>query len=218
MGAGSLFGMGNHIHPTAHLVCADAGGNIGGLKDGLMKMGYHVQWYASHAALPLAQLHDAVGWIVLEESGDVVQTLLQAWQNAGCPMPVIIVAPEPHLANAIAAIRGGATDYVPRDLAKIHTALTHADAWAKTRSDAPARAFADVLSRDHLNAPLTKREYEVLIRIGEGKSNKAIAIELGISHRTVETHRSNMMSKMGVHTLAEVLNIYVQTVNTVEQD
>ena len=98
----------------------------------------------------------------------------------------------------------------------IRAALAKTEAWPQPPSTPSATSFADVLSGDHLTAPLTKRERDVLVRIGEGKSNKAIALELGISHRTVETHRSYMMRKMGVHTLAEVLSTYVQTVNALE--
>ena len=45
--------------------------------------------------------------------------------------------------------------------------------------------------------PLTPRELEVLAKIAEGKSSKEIAVELGISFKTVVTHRTNIMKKFG---------------------
>jgi DNA-binding NarL/FixJ family response regulator len=49
---------------------------------------------------------------------------------------------------------------------------------------------------------LTPRERDVLRGIANGQTNKEIASEYGISHRTVETHRENVMRKLGIHTVA----------------
>jgi DNA-binding NarL/FixJ family response regulator len=79
------------------------------------------------------------------------------------------------LADAIATVRGGAR-YRSAKLAK-----------------RPAAAAAD--------DPLTPREREVLKGIAIGQTNKEVATSLGISHRTVETHRENIMRKLDVHTV-----------------
>ena len=49
---------------------------------------------------------------------------------------------------------------------------------------------------------LTHREREVLSNIAEGLSNKEIANKLGVGVRTIETHRENIMTKLGIHTVA----------------
>jgi DNA-binding NarL/FixJ family response regulator len=49
---------------------------------------------------------------------------------------------------------------------------------------------------------LTPRERQVLIGVAEGRTNREIAVELGISHRTVETHRESLMKKLGIRTVA----------------
>ncbi len=54
---------------------------------------------------------------------------------------------------------------------------------------------------------LTEREVEVLSRIAAGKSNKEIGGELFISHRTVDTHRTNLMKKLDVHNIAGLIRI-----------
>jgi DNA-binding NarL/FixJ family response regulator len=51
---------------------------------------------------------------------------------------------------------------------------------------------------------LTGREREVLEGIARGRTNKEIAAELGISHRTVETHRESLMNKLEIRTVAEL--------------
>jgi DNA-binding NarL/FixJ family response regulator len=51
---------------------------------------------------------------------------------------------------------------------------------------------------------LTGREREVLLGITRGRTNKEIAVELGISHRTVETHRESLMRKLQLRTVAEL--------------
>jgi len=51
---------------------------------------------------------------------------------------------------------------------------------------------------------LTTREREVLLGIAQGRTNKEIATELGISHRTVETHRESLMNKLEIRTVAEL--------------
>ncbi|HET9150864.1 MAG TPA: response regulator transcription factor [Gemmatimonadales bacterium] len=58
---------------------------------------------------------------------------------------------------------------------------------------------------------LTAREREVLVGIALGRTNKEIASELGISHRTVETHRESLMRKLGVRTVAGLTKLALET-------
>ena len=53
---------------------------------------------------------------------------------------------------------------------------------------------------------ITRRELQIISRLAAGKSNKEIAAELGIAVRTVETHRSKIMLKLGLHSLAELIH------------
>ena len=56
---------------------------------------------------------------------------------------------------------------------------------------------------------LTEREQEVFERVADGKMNKVIATDLGISERTVEVHRGQMMKKLGAKTLARLVRIKI---------
>jgi DNA-binding NarL/FixJ family response regulator len=58
---------------------------------------------------------------------------------------------------------------------------------------------------------LTGREREVLVGIALGRTNKEIATELGISHRTVETHRESLMRKLGIKTVAGLTKLALET-------
>lgn len=56
------------------------------------------------------------------------------------------------------------------------------------------------------NTPLTKREIEVLKLVAQGLTNQEIGLKLFISHRTVDTHRRNMMEKLNLHNAAALTN------------
>ena len=57
---------------------------------------------------------------------------------------------------------------------------------------------------------LSPRELEVLVGIAEGLGSKEIALELDISHRTVETHRTNLMRKLGVRKVSELVRFAIR--------
>ena len=62
-------------------------------------------------------------------------------------------------------------------------------------------------SKDEQPQPApTPREAEIIRLLAEGKSNKQIAAQLGITARTVETHRANIMSKLGLHSISELIH------------
>ncbi|MDQ2889936.1 MAG: response regulator transcription factor [Gemmatimonadota bacterium] len=67
--------------------------------------------------------------------------------------------------------------------------------------------FSPQLDRAHVKAierrfPITRRERQVLVRVAAGSTNKEIAADLGISHRTVETHRESITRKLGISSVA----------------
>src|SRR5580704_12322076 len=62
----------------------------------------------------------------------------------------------------------------------------------------------------HSQARPTRREVEIMCLLAEGKANKEIAVELGITTRTVETHRAKIMLKLGLHSLAELIHYAIR--------
>ncbi len=89
------------------------------------------------------------------------------------------------LRGAIRAVRGGESYFSPPIASRLSAVL---------RGSSPA-------GRDRLGQ-LTGRERQVLVGVAEGRTNREIALELGISHRTVETHRESLMRKLGIRTVA----------------
>lgn len=123
----------------------------------------------------------------------------------GVRLPVVVVTAHGDVALAVQAMKAGACDFIekPYDADVI---LQAAEA-ALARGDeerARTRDAADAASRV---AALTPREAEVLQGLVAGRSNKVIAFDLGVSPRTVEIHRANLMTKLGARSLSEAVRI-----------
>lgn len=121
----------------------------------------------------------------------------------GSKLPIIFLTGHGDIRAAVGAVKRGAFDFVEKPfdnhelLELIKTAVT------KSRVDAEQR---DRLARQMAQlAQLTEREREVHERLIAGKTNKIIGPELGISERTVEFHRANVMKKMQAGSLAELI-------------
>jgi len=108
------------------------------------------------------------------------------------------------------AVRAGAAGYLLKDDAGpqlLRQAVRAVHAGDSFFSPAVASRLTDALRADPAASedplgPLTARELEVLRLVAGGRSNKQIATELGISRRTVESHRESLMRKLGIRTVA----------------
>lgn len=131
--------------------------------------------------------------------------LVRRLKERSVALPVIVITGHGDVPLAVEAMRAGVTDFLEKPfddaalLASIRSALsTTAEA---SRHDAERERFEQML------ASLSGREREVLQGVVAGKLNKVIAYELGISPRTVEVYRANVMSKTGAHGLSELVRI-----------
>lgn len=137
-----------------------------------------------------------------EMSGLEVQ---QHLNRAGSLLPVILVTGHGDIPMAVQAMKDGAFDFLQKPfrdqelLDRINAAL---------KQDAENRAavekHADLRRRSE---SLTPREREVMALVVDGKANKVIAIDLGLSERTVEIHRANVMEKMGARSVAHLVKM-----------
>jgi NarL family two-component system response regulator LiaR len=101
-----------------------------------------------------------------------------------------------------AALRGGAAGYLLKDVqpADLVRAIRSAHAGESPLSPAIATRVVEEVAQGAVNAhdDLTPRELDVLTLIARGRSNKVIARELGVAEKTVKTHVSHILSKLGV--------------------
>lgn len=129
----------------------------------------------------------------------------QALQTKGVALPVVIMTGHGDVALAVRAMKGGAVDFVEKPFAKDHLVAALAEGFSRLeRSEVTDDRARDAAIR--LQA-LTGRERDVLEGLSRGLPNKTIAYDLGISPRTVEIHRANLMTKLGVRSLSEALRI-----------
>jgi FixJ family two-component response regulator len=129
---------------------------------------------------------------------------LQEQLNAqGISLPIIFVTGHGGVQTAVRALKGGAVDFIEkpfddqRMLDLVHKAIA-LDAENRRRAAAQADAAARYAS-------LSTREREVLDLLIEGQTNKAIARSLGLSAKTVETYRANVMQKMAAPTVPHLV-------------
>ena len=125
----------------------------------------------------------------------------------GNTMPVIFITGYGDIPMAVQAMQDGAFDFLEKpfrdqDLLDRITAAMQADESARLCRKA-AGEVADRLGR------LTPREREVFELVVEGKANKLIAHELGVSQRTVEIHRARVMEKMQARSLAALVRMHL---------
>ncbi|NBB83955.1 MAG: response regulator [Alphaproteobacteria bacterium] len=124
----------------------------------------------------------------------------------GRTIPTIVITGHADVPMAVEALKGGADDFIEKPFSgeKIASAVRAVLAQNGHRTFPPP----DWQARQRLSG-LTRRETEVLEHLVAGKSNKAIARALGISHRTVEIHRANLMRKMKAENLPQLVRLAV---------
>lgn len=120
-------------------------------------------------------------------------------------LPIVFLTGHGDVQIAVSAMKAGAYDFVEKPfnnellLDVLQKAVAEGLSAKKSRSEQ-----AEITQRISL---LTKRESEVMTLVASGDTNKGIARKLGISERTVENHRGNMMRKMQARSLAELVKM-----------
>ena len=138
--------------------------------------------------------------------------LFEELGRRGCTLPVVFITGHGDVPMAVAALKKGAVDFIEKPFSEADMLRLIEQCLTLERGNRDKRLQeAETVRRlEHL----TQREREVLGLIIIGKLNKQIADVLGISIKTVEVHRARVMEKMGVNSLAEL----VQHVVTVDPD
>jgi two-component system response regulator FixJ len=173
----------------------------------LKTSGYAVATYPSGAAFLREVRHVEPGCVLLdvrmpEMDGLEVQ---KALGERGIGMPVIVLTGHGDVSIAIRAMKAGAVEFIEKPFEK--AVILEAIAVAFDRIGNMGRHDARAADASAMVAALSTPEQEVLRGLAEGFPNKTIAVDLGISPRTVEVHRANLMAKLGARSLADALRI-----------
>jgi two-component system response regulator FixJ len=131
--------------------------------------------------------------------------LVRRLKAQGYRAPVIVMTGHADVPLAIEAMKAGVVDFIekPFDEELLLSAIRTALEQGKAQSEQDA-ALSETRKRI---AALSPRESEVLDGLVEGKANKVIAYDLGISPRTVEIYRANLMTKMQARSLSELVRM-----------
>jgi RNA polymerase sigma factor (sigma-70 family) len=200
MGEGRLTGL-------VHVVDDDASFRIA-IARRLKLAGYQVATYPSAEQL-LERLPDGgeLGCILLDVripglSGPELQSRLT---ELGSILPIVFLTGHADTATTVRAIKAGAEDFLTKPV--LSEQLIDAIERAMARHEAVRNQRSKLDSVRALIARLTPREQQVFRLIVRGKINKQIAHELGTTERTIKAHRHQVMEKMQVQSLAELVSI-----------
>ena len=121
------------------------------------------------------------------------------------PLPIVFITGHGDVPMAVDTMKKGAMDFIQKPFKEDDLVSL-----VERMLDSARESFSDhqnAANRDALLSKLTGREAQVLERIVAGRLNKQIADDLGISIKTVEAHRANIMEKLNANTVAELLTI-----------
>ncbi|MFL6549044.1 MAG: response regulator transcription factor [Povalibacter sp.] len=198
-----------HRKPVIYIVDDDEGMRRA-LTVLMTTVGYNAVAFARPAEFLAKYDPDQQGCLVLdvrmpEMSGLEVQ---QQLNRKGSLLPVILVTGHGDIPMAVQAMKDGAFDFLQKPfrdqdlLDRINAAL---------KQDAENRAMVEQHADLRRRAEsLTPREREVMALVVDGKANKVVAIDLGLSERTVEIHRANVMEKMGARSVAHLVKMQLK--------
>ncbi len=198
--------------PLIHLVDDDAG-----VRDALAALiatvGLRVATWGAPQAFLDGFDRQAIGAVVLDlrMPGLSGLAVLERLRAEGADQPVILLTGHGTVDLCRRAFKGGAAEFLekPVDDDLLLDALQQAvRQHVRTRQQ---RVADDDARQRH--ARLSPREREVLSLVVEGLTNKAIARALGLSPRTVETHRAHLFDKLGVESLAQLVRRYAALVD-----
>ena len=137
--------------------------------------------------------------------------------KAGCKSKILVLSMHESRAYVEEVLRAGASGYVVKNSASkdVHNAIDAVRSGASYLSPAITQQVVDAIARPGDARPsgvsmLTEREREVLKLIAEGLSPKEIASDLGVSLKTIDSHRSNLMEKLDTHKVSGLVRFAIR--------
>lgn len=173
----------------------------------LRHAGYTVKTYQDGVSFLDEITPEASGCILLDVRMPVIDglTVQKIMQERGIALPVIILTGHGDVSVAVEAMKNGAIDFLEKPYEKNALLGSIAQAFERV-GDLQAHEQRSSQAKARIST-LTAREKDVLVRLVDGLTNKAIAAELDISARTVEIHRAHVMEKLEADSLSSALKI-----------
>ena len=170
--------------------------------------GYQVICFADGAALLAVARSRTPAAILLDVHipGKSGLDILKELHGEDYPAPIFMISGKGDIAMAVSAIKSGALDFIEKPfrgselVARLNEAI---DAYVRRKNSGSKIEALHFPGRE----PLTRREREVLEQFTAGASNKEAGRSLGISPRTIEDHRANIMKKLGARNAADLVRI-----------
>ena len=191
---------------TVFLVDDDAG-VVKALSRLMHLKGYDVRSYTSPQEF-LAH-HDAAvpGCAVLDVSMPGLDglELQEALTASGAHRPVVFITGKGDIPMSVRAMQAGAIDFLTKPVS--NKELLGAVARAEQQDAKSRQIHAELAAIEAKIATLTPREHEVLTHVVAGRLNKQIAYDLGTVEKTIKFHRSAIMKKLGVRTVADLVRM-----------
>ena len=192
---------------TVYLVDDDLG-VLNGLSRLLRARNYDVKPYSSPQLF--LEEHDVTvpGCAVLDVSmpglnGLELQLALTA--SHGCHRPIVFITGKGDISTSVRAMKAGAIDFLTKPIKD--EALFDAISQAEKRDADSRKLYSELELIKAKMTALTPREREVLVHVVAGRPNKQIAADLGTVEKTIKVHRSRMMEKLGVRTVADLVRM-----------
>jgi len=173
--------------------------------------GYQVICFADGAALLAVARTRVPSCILLDVHipGKSGLDILKELHGEDYPAPIFMISGQGDITMAVNAIKSGALDFIEKPfrgseiVARLNEAIE-----AYTRRQAESNSASRIATLHFPGRePLTRREREVLEQFTAGASNKEAGRQLGISPRTIEDHRANIMKKLGARNAADLIRI-----------
>jgi len=172
------------------------------------------------AALALTEMH-APDLVVLDVTmpGKTGIEVARALRDAGTGVRVLLLSMHDEPEYVLEAVRAGADGYVLKDVSPaelraavtaVHEGREYFSARVTQQLSVGLRQELELEQRRSRLDSLTPREVEVLVLVAQGKTNRGIADQLGISPRTVETHRERVMGKLRIRSVAGLTRFVVE--------
>jgi two-component system CheB/CheR fusion protein len=191
-----------HQHSAALIYLVDDDEMVLDLIGALLRQdGFAVETYTDCESFLQAYRPGRHGCLILDArlpGLDGLELLIRLRQT-GDPLPVVIITGGGDLTMAVQAMKAGASDFIEKPIGRDDLLASVERALVQSHDSGEAEAWRES-AKGHM-AALTVRQREIMDRVLAGHPSKNIAVDLGISQRTVENHRAAIMHKTGAKSL-----------------